>query len=387
MQTLLNKQYAISLLMALVTAICLNAQQLELKELNVPNSPAFTILDHSPKVIDRPGTAKTFTASIVNLINQGSGLPKNFSLEVAPYWLFKNNLTVYSYLGIDRNTKKQSNIFSNARNISVSIGSVYKDSSKSLPFSANYFAFGVRVNPVRIVRGKVTGDVITTVEAIAGKQVTMLKTVTDACLVSVADATSAEFKTCIAKGVTEARKKDQPILDLEKRLQDLLAIKPVFQLDLAFAGSFTFKDNSFDDNHHHRSGIWTTMELNVPLTDNKDIEKMIANKNYLSVYGKVRYISEDSTTNYKTFTQHKLLDFGGRIEFELDKFSISFESIHRINRTNDKLNTNRNVGILQYKIRDDLFLSGTFGKNFGNVNNLFALLGLNWGFGKQSLTE
>ncbi|HEU5166964.1 MAG TPA: hypothetical protein VFU29_15545, partial [Chitinophagaceae bacterium] len=120
---LLHKYPAILLLLLLSNSFASFGQNLELKDLNVPNSPAFTILDFSPKVIDKPGTAKTFTASIVNLINQGSGIPKNFALEVAPYWLFRNNLTVYKYLGVDPATSKQNNIFSNARNISLSVGS------------------------------------------------------------------------------------------------------------------------------------------------------------------------------------------------------------------------------------------------------------------------
>lgn len=383
---LLHKYPAILLLLLLSNSFASFGQNLELKDLNVPNSPAFTILDFSPKVIDKPGTAKTFTASIVNLINQGSGIPKNFALEVAPYWLFRNNLTVYKYLGVDPATSKQNNIFSNARNISLSVGSVYKDSTKSLPFSANYLAIGIRVNPIRILRSKVPEQTVTTVKAIAQQLTNVNSAASTTCLTKF-EAGSADFAKCFEKEVGEALKKDVDLAKLEKRLENILAIKPSFQLDVAFAGSRTFKDNSIDNNHHHRSGVWTTMELNFPLTDTKDIEKIIENKNYLSIYGKARYIQEDSTTNYKSFTRHKLLDFGGRFEFELDRFSISFESLHRINQTDKKLNTNRNVGIIQYKLRDDLYLTGSFGKNFGSVNNIVALFGLNWGFGKQSLIE
>src|SRR5678815_2267596 len=92
-----NKHPAILFFLLFTSGFVSFGQNLERKDLNVPNSPAFTILDFSPKVIDKPGTAKTFTASIVNLVNQGSGIPKNFAMEVAPYWLFPNKLTVYKY--------------------------------------------------------------------------------------------------------------------------------------------------------------------------------------------------------------------------------------------------------------------------------------------------
>src|SRR5690349_2722614 len=76
-------------------------KSIDLKDLNIPNSPAFTLLDYSPVVIDRPGTIRAVNASFVSVLGQSDGLPKNFAIEIAPFWLFKNKLNVYDYLGID----------------------------------------------------------------------------------------------------------------------------------------------------------------------------------------------------------------------------------------------------------------------------------------------
>lgn len=362
------------------------AQNLELKDLNIPNSPAFTILDYSPAVIDRPGTAKTFAASVVSLVSQSSGLPKNFALEVAPFWLFKNNLNAYSYLGINPGTNRQTNVFSNVRNASISIGSVYRDSSKAHPFNANYIAAGIRVNLINIVRRQMIGALHTTVDAIAARQVKLLKPATAGCIAKLTPGTP-ECNACIAKAVADSISKDDVMNVEEERLHSLLAIKPLFAVDLAGAGSWGYKDNSYNSKQGYRTGIWGTLAFSYPLQGNTDIEKMIANKNYVNVYATGRYMSEDSTADFKTFINQHLLDIGGRFELEFNKFSMSFETIHRINQLASKLNTNRNVGILQYKINDKLFLSGTFGKNFGSVNNLIALFGVNWGLGKQSIIE
>jgi len=362
-----------------------NSQTLELKDLNIPNAPAFTILDYSPAVIDKPGTAKAFSANIVSLLGQSQGLPKNFAMEVSPFWLFKNNLNVYRYHGID-SAGRQKNIFANVRNTSISIGSVFRDSGKAHEFNANYLAVGVRVNLIKIIRKPVATETVTALRAIAGRMTALTIPVTAACLATHTVGTPA-YNECVEKGLTAAFTGDADMVLQQKRLEKLMAIKPVFQVDIAGAGSWAYKDNTLKNDHRYRTGIWTTMELSVPLSNAKDIEKMLENKNYLNLYGTLRYINEDSTTDFKNFNQQKLLDFGGRLEVEFDKFSLSFESIHRINQSNKDLNTDRNVGIIQYKVNDQLYLSGTFGKNFGTVRNVIALFGLNWGFGKQSLTE
>lgn len=378
-------QFIIILLMA--AAATSNAQTLELKDLNIPDAPAFTILDHSPSVIDRPGTAKAFSASIVNLVTQpNNGLPKNFAIEVAPFWFFKNNLNVYRYLGIDSARKKQTNIFTNIRNTSISTGSVFKDSVKTHPYNANYFAVGIRANIVKLIRSITIRSTDSVIKFIAARQTKLLSQVTTDCVANN-DPTSPAFKTCLSKGLEKAYSSDAAMTGLEERLQKLLAIKPLFQMDIAYAGSWAYKDNSIKNNHSYRSGVWATLAFNYPFSGSKDIEKMIENKNYINLYGTLRYITEDSTTNFKSFTRQNLLDVGGRLELELDRFSLSFETIHRSNQTDSHLNTTRNVGILQYKISEKLFLSGTVGKNFGSVNNLLALFGLNWGFGKQSIID
>ena len=80
-------------------------------------------------------------------------------------------------------------------------------------------------------------------------------------------------------------------------------------------------------------------------------------------------------------------DFAGRVELEFDRLAVSFESVHRMVTENKLLNSFRNVGILQYKVNDNFYLTGTFGKNFGGQPNLIAFLGLNFRFGKTVLTQ
>jgi hypothetical protein len=208
-----------------------------------------------------------------------------------------------------------------------------------------------------------------------------------ACLAAGHAPNSPEYNQCLEKGLTAGFAADAATQLHQKRLTELLAVKPIFQLDIAGAGSWIYKDNTLSESHSYRMGVWTTMEFSLPLSSTSNVEEMLANQNYLNLYASFRYIQEDSTTDFKTFRRQDLLDIGGRLEVEFNKFNLSFEAIRRFNQRDKDLNTSRNVGIVQYKINDQLFLTGTFGKNFGTVKNLIALFGLNWGLGKQSLTQ
>jgi hypothetical protein len=162
-------------------------------------------------------------------------------------------------------------------------------------------------------------------------------------------------------------------------------------VDLALASSTAFGNNSFNNRKSYRSGGWLTLAYHQPLVSaakvKDDIRNLLECKNYFGAYFLVRSLSENKTADFKSFREQNLVDFGGRAEFEFDKFSFSLESIKRINKDIKSLNTSRTVGIIQYKVNDNLFLLGTFGKDFGTINNLISVFGINWGFGENALNR
>jgi len=136
------------LIAALWSTFSLKAQNIELKDLKNLNSPGFQILDIAPSTIDRPANPKAFAASIMSLTNNGTAIPKNFALEVTPYWYFKpKNATVFQYLNI-KDDAGNSNTFTGIFNkMSISLASVFNDStSGSLIKNTNYIAFGLKTN-------------------------------------------------------------------------------------------------------------------------------------------------------------------------------------------------------------------------------------------------
>ena len=78
----------------------------KLKDLAVPNSPAFIIADITPSLVQTPNTPKSFVFGLAQSYQQsGDGFPQNYSAEFAPYWWLKpKDRNVYTMLGLKTKT-------------------------------------------------------------------------------------------------------------------------------------------------------------------------------------------------------------------------------------------------------------------------------------------
>jgi len=373
-----------------------NTDTIPFLDLTPPASPAFNLLDVSPVTVDRPATVRALAVSVANAIGNGSnGFPKNFALQVAPYWLFSHpNMNIYKYNGMvmDPNASPENrlqfkqNIFYGLRNLSLSAASVNKDSAQSNTTSSlNFIAFSVKANVINVRRRRVLEAMGTSIRSINSIFSSGLPVADSICQVQFDPATQQQqFMDCIANTVF----RDSIVINAQRgRYDSLLSIRPLFTVDVALATSMAFANNSFNDNHLYRTGGWITACFSKPLDKNSEnsLSALYNTKNYLNLYGLFRVLSEDNTADFRTFTTQTNIDFGGRLEFELNNVAISFESVYRAVVNDKSASTARNVAIVQYKLSDNLFVTGTFGKNFGDQNNLVSFLGLNWGFGKTAL--
>ncbi len=77
-------------------------QSIEAQEgskLNVPVSPAFSILGFEPSAVMRPTSAKSLATDVLSSFDKNGKILLNLGLEVAPYWLKSHpNLTRKTYL-------------------------------------------------------------------------------------------------------------------------------------------------------------------------------------------------------------------------------------------------------------------------------------------------
>ena len=407
------------ILVLLWSAFSLNAQNVELKDLKNLNSPGFQILDIAPNTIDRPANPKAFAAGLMSLTSNGTAIPKNFALEIAPYWFFKpKNATVFQYLNIKDGEK--SNTWTGIFNkMSISAASVYSDStSGSLLKKTNYIAFGLKTNLITYRNDK-QNQKLKNALANFSKRILELRPnqkKTDELEIKLNDIgnkirglslklkneTNDSLRKIINEEYVQARidealiskqlddfenqapalletniKEDTLIQSYLKELDDL----PLLQVDIAFAYSEAFPDNQSKDKRFNRSGLWLNAALNAFSFDKTEL-----NDN-LTLMLCTRYISDNvlRENSLDIFERQNAFDLGFKIEYSIKDLSISYEYLKRDYSNNSSLNSERKVGSLQYKISDGLYITGAYGTNFGTENNLFTIFGINYGFGKSTL--
>ena len=364
-----------------------------LKDLAVPNSPAFVITDITPSLIQTPNTPKSFVLGLAQSFQQSSdGFPQNYSAEFAPYWWLKpQNRNVYTMVGLktvmDANKQvisiKGGDPFSGLKFTSFSLAFLNKDMvPDTIKVNQKIFSIGVRTTVLKYYMKSHSENLknkISEWHETAQKEL-------DLIFVPIneidRDTTLNEIqklkkKTELLKRISNI--KTTGTSEQLKDINDIINEKPIFSLDIAGAyaiygiGDSTWKSG--------RSGIWTTLSSYIPLALGG--EKI--NKNYFNLNFSLRYLFDSYHKDAKgIISKNRSIDLGGKIAIELDKFSIGVESLYRFN--NGVANSqNRTVGIINYKVADNIYINGAFGKNFENPNKLISLFGINWGFGSETV--
>jgi hypothetical protein len=346
------------------------AQQIDttltLKDIEIPTSPGFILLDQAPSSIERPNSPKAFAVSALNAFTESNGLPKNYAVEFTPFWFFKHpNMDVLKYAGY--NDKKQ-RPFSSLKMVSLSMAYINQTDSLSLS-PTNNISMGARTNILKI-RSK---DNLKAIADANSFSVNQLKRINELIVNRIGPANPLDpegykkkhlellifFQDSLKSEISEAHSK----------LSDALIQKPIFAIDFAIAYNTFFTNNDFSTQQFGRFGTWLTLNYSQKL--NSD------NSNYLNIYAIGRFLQDGTNkNNIGEFVTQDFYDFGGKIELELNKFSIGYEYIYR---SNNNIETYRSSGQLKYRIAENILLTGAFGKNFGDNNNLISMLGINWG--------
>ena len=335
-----------------------------LGDLKSTNNPTFQLLDIAPSSISQPADPKELGLSLQQTISSGSALPKNFAISVAPYWYFKPaGENVYKYLNLPYAGKNHT--FSGiARKLSVSVSSTFNDStSGSLLKNTNYFAGGITTNILTIRQAKDQDTIANLLTIISSRIHTAQRQPIDS----------------VAKFLA----KDSIYVKASKDLQDAIGgmSLPLFQVDAAGAYSEAFAGNATSSSRFSRVAGWVTATLSTPLSK--------THNDNLSILGLFKLMDDNLLvdTAKNTFERKSAIDIGGRLSYTNKTITIGFEFIQRSYSGASVYNSHRAVGLLQYKVNDNIYLTGSFGQNFGSsVTNLFTALGLSFGFGNKAQT-
>ncbi len=349
------------------------ADSLKIADLEIPNSPALTLLDKSFSIIETSNTSNSVNVNLINI--------KDNSLEIVPYWFFNKNkyYSAEEYFGfsISNNVRKQ-NIFNDIKKLTVSAAYTTSDTCSSI-------AFAVKTNIITIRNIKSIN-----------KKFEYYSTYNDLRNDYVKDNTKRVIDTILNFDSLPDQEKIKIAQIIKSKLRDEYDSKnkeeneevitnflnafnhKVFTLDLASGAGFIFPDNKTDTGRLGKYGVWSTAKYSAILSDDA--------KDYFNIYGYSRLLFDNSILDIDnvTYLKNKYVDIGGKLEFQFNKVSISAEYLNRNGDSKDY----RLVGTIQYKVQENLYLTGGYGKNFDtDAGNLISLFGLRWGLSEKPIAK
>lgn len=249
------------------------------------------------------------------------------ALEVSPYWIIKSkSRDELTYEGFNNNQLKFSKIFA------LSVATFKSDTSSYLSLGARILSLKIHSSESKTKAGKLITQIIENLS--------------------------------LPPNRIDLRKIDTLRNDLEN-----LQKHPIFRLEVAGAWLGYSTKNSYEGLQKSRSGLWMNM-CYTPLNSN------------LEIIALARYINNSAVSNFSK--ESNLLDLGLSVGFEKSDFSLHGELVFRNDNVLNK-SYHRIAAVANYKLNDQIYLVSSFGKNFTEVNNIIALIGVNFGLSKEQL--
>ncbi|MEJ0057778.1 MAG: hypothetical protein WDN75_20300 [Bacteroidota bacterium] len=411
------KALKLLLIIKLSTTICC-AQTDKLSLIKAPSSPSSVIIGTQPSTISRPKSWEAVEATVFgNYTNQNGSLlvPNDFSIEVTPYWLnSKSKIELDKFLTRNVGTSLLQNLslsVSSTKNFIVN--DTIKTDAMGFGFRTMFFqGAGNSIQKMNSIN-KLTSlsqGIFAIANGLAGfstkdefieKLITALENTAalTAELASINNASKDTWQTNLRSDLKKKLPNDisklvdstsdivDDLLKVDQSLQDLTNLG--FRLELAGALSLNFPTNATEFSYVPKYGLW--------ITPSYSIEKF-------EFLGVLRYFwyNEDYYNAYqpKQSFFNNNLDYGGRLVYKRDKFSVEAEIIGRSSKTIIERTTDSNgittvksksesdaqyVINFNYRINDSIVLSYNFGRKFspsGNSQNtLISVATLNFGIG------
>lgn len=352
-----------------------------ISSLAVPNSPAFSITDITPTLVQDPTTPKAFALGVAQSFQQsGSAFPNNYAAQFAPiWWVNPKKINVYSYLGLPVPPKTghasaKENIFAGIKFTTISVAFINKDlipdTSKA---TQNVFSIGLHTTLIKIYGKKHARDLANAInnwEADARGEID-----TNARYIDSISRPPVAGDTAKTRAVLKNWSQTQTADDLVT-INKLIAEKPYLSWDIAGAWA-VYGTNNNQQVKTGRAGVWTSISSYIPFPN--------STTDYFNVNLLGRYILDNFQKNAQgVIGTANNTDLGFNLGFEFNRLTISVESLYRY--INGVPNTeNRTVGVISVKLTDKIFINGTFGKDFAGPNKLISAFGINWGFGNEQV--
>lgn len=378
-------------------------------------NPAFILLDETPTAIETPDNLKSLSIYLSKGYSEG-----NIALEVNPYWAFNwfgadDDNSYEAYRGMKHNIDGTSYVAPTkalTRNLTFSLGYVdkqfegFEEKKKTIALGARTTFLEVygkkRVEKLNNLIKKIEGgpkkevfakfsdyfvradlqrEDVNICDSLDSKK-KAYEDVAEKFLVANQEYASKYDKTSLVKAYFES-----VCPYMKAFFNNPTEIKPVFRLDGAIGYSILLKENNIETSTANRFGAWLTADFAFDISKKENVKSDDKNtNNYLHILAIGKRVSDgfniDENQNY---FNTNFWDYGAKVELELYKLKFSYEYLER----EGKGNQYRSVGNITYQINKKMSITGGFGKDFPEDNNLITILGINWGLdlGEKSFTN
>jgi hypothetical protein len=344
------------------------------EDLRPPASPVFALLGTTPASIERPQTPRALAMNLISAVREEEGLPRNYALEVAPYWT-----TYHPDLSFDD--------YYNA-GLLQTIAQTFAVSVATTPLSGEALVAGTRVGVglrTLLWAGRAHPQLAAAHAELISVD-TRIAEATDAIpplrqqafdarrAGRIAEADELDRKVAAAEADAERQTADlrRQATEAAGRVGDLDRNRVGFQLALAAGHVWDFPGDRFEQRQAAQWGIWITPAYRISTID---------------VMAAVRYLADQRGEG-----DDRTWDVGGRLLWQPSvELAVSVETLRRGGtRLSGGESSNRTVGMLEYRVNEDIVLYGSFGRDFQDLpgaRTLVSIVGLNLGFGRKPIVD
>ena len=344
------------------------------EDLRPPASPVFALLGTTPASIERPQTPRALAMNLISAVREEEGLPRNYALEVAPYWTtYHPDLSFDDYYNAGL-------LQTIAQNFAVSIATT--PLSVDAPVSGTRVGAGFRTllwagraNPQLAAAHAELISIDTRIAEAEDAIPPLRQQAFDARRAGrIAEADELDRKVAAAEEEAKRQTADlrSQATEAARRVGDLDRNRVGFQLALAGAQIWDFPGDRFEQRDAAQWGFWITPAYRLSSID---------------VMAAVRYLADRRGEG-----DDRTWDVGGRLLWQPSpELAVSFESLRRGGtRFTGNDSSNRTVGMLEYRVNEDIVLYGSFGKDFQDfpgARTLVSIVGVNLGFGRKPIVD
>lgn len=329
------------------------AQDIKIDDVKTPPSPAFVLMGIEPSAVERPTTPRALGASLLSALNDESSpsSPKNFALEVAPYWL-----TSHPKLTYDQYNQPD---FGQAllQSLSVSVATKQQTAGSDATPGSTLGGAGVRTAWLLGKPSSIEGQLRTAIQNLAADLAAKAPPMPGQ---PPPDPMNDPTFTKLIDAFRNARYEGR------------------WFIEAAAASTALFTDNNAEKSQHQKSGVWVTPSYRMSRTSFDSSTNTVTSQPNIDFLAVVRWISDHTGTE-----RTSPLDLGARLLWNNGDLSISAEHVER--RRTSK-NSSRTAAVGEFKLSDNMYLTATFGKNFKDENpkgTLIGIFGLHFGIGSK----